>query len=221
VTCLEIRWPQASGLADRLPLVTASRGRGGRLRNVCAAGVSQRSQAPCRIGAPRPGASPLTPGAQNGEFWRLAGPYRRRARDPVLGCGAPRWAMREVMPWARPGTGRWASRLELKRSTGAATSGWLRRSCAGIVSIAARAFRTRRRAGRGPSRKLVFSCVRHGCEFSRLAHRDQWPCRGHVRQSYGHPNASARRVRSGTMSRRSPGVMPGCRGHLLQRGNHA
>jgi hypothetical protein len=45
VTCPEIRCPRACGLADRLPLVTASQGRGGRLRNVSAAGVSQRSQA--------------------------------------------------------------------------------------------------------------------------------------------------------------------------------
>jgi hypothetical protein len=44
VTCLEIRWPRASGIGDRLPLVTASRGSGGRLRNVSAAGVSQCSQ---------------------------------------------------------------------------------------------------------------------------------------------------------------------------------
>jgi hypothetical protein len=45
VTCPEIRWPPGSDLADRLPVVTASRGLGGRLRNVSAAGVSQRPQA--------------------------------------------------------------------------------------------------------------------------------------------------------------------------------
>src|SRR6266516_7937236 len=45
VTCLESAVLRSSGLADRLPLVTASRGPGGRLRNVSAAGVSQRSQA--------------------------------------------------------------------------------------------------------------------------------------------------------------------------------
>ena len=45
VTCPEIRCPGASGLADRLPVVTAGPGPGGRLRNVSAAGVCQRWQA--------------------------------------------------------------------------------------------------------------------------------------------------------------------------------
>ena len=45
VTCPEIRWPPgACGLADRLPIVTASQGPGGRLRNVSAAKVSQRAR---------------------------------------------------------------------------------------------------------------------------------------------------------------------------------
>ena len=49
---VEIRWPRASALADRLPLATVSRGPGGRLRNVSVAGIFQRLQAR-RFGAPR------------------------------------------------------------------------------------------------------------------------------------------------------------------------
>ena len=72
--------PRASGLADRLPLVTASRGPGGRLRNVSAAEVSQRSQA-----RPRPlctaGGDPAGPGdgTRKWSFCTLGGIQQVRA----------------------------------------------------------------------------------------------------------------------------------------------
>ena len=83
VTCLEIHWARASGLADRLPLVTASRGPGGRLRNVSTAGISQRSQAR------------LTPSICFRRLHRLSGCLRT---DPSVMAGG----------WAVSGTGRFS-----------------------------------------------------------------------------------------------------------------